>query len=151
MNLEELTTFVDDNYVIGYHKEKDLALRELGEKLMRIMKWLKDLGLKVTEKKTEGCIFHRNENTDGKLKIDNTTITSKFEMNVLGLTFDSRLNWGPQVSRAIKGANNSLQAIKMKRKYFKMSEIIQLLTSNFYLKLYYGSEIWHLPNLNSNC
>ena len=62
-----------------------------------------------------------------------------------------RLNWGPQVSRAIKGANNSLQAIKMIRKYFKTSEIIQLLTSNFYSKLYYGSEIWHLPNLNSNC
>jgi hypothetical protein len=66
-------------------------------------------------------------------------------MNVLGLTFDSRLYWGPQVSRAIKGANNSLQAIKMIRKYCKTFEIIQLLTSNFYSKLYYGSEIWHLP------
>ncbi len=83
------------------------------------MKWLKDLGLKVNEKKTQVCIFHRNKNTDGNLKIDSTTIPSKFEMNVMGLTFDSRLNWGPQVSRAIKGANNSFQAIKMIRKYFK--------------------------------
>ncbi len=72
-------------------------------------------------------------------------------MNVLGLNFDSKQNWGPQVSCAIKGANNSSQAIKMIRKYFKTSEIIQLLTSNFYSKLYYGSEIWHLPTLNSNC
>jgi hypothetical protein len=72
-------------------------------------------------------------------------------MNVLGLTFNSKLNWGPQVSCAIKGANNSLQPIKMIRKYFKTSEIIQLLTSNFYSKLYYGSEIWNLPTLNSNC
>jgi hypothetical protein len=150
-DLEKLTTFADDNYVIGYHKEKNLALRELGEKLVRIVKWLKDSGLKVNEKKTELCVFHRNKNTDGNLKIDNTTILAKSEMNVLGLTFDSRLNWGPQVSRAIKGANNSLQAIKMIRKYFKTFEIIQLLTSNFYSKLYYGSEIWHLPTLNSNC
>ena len=67
------------------------------------------------------------------------------------ITFDSKLNWGSQVSRAIKGANNSLQAIRMIRKYFKTFEIIQLLTSNFYSKLYYGSEIWHLPTLNSNC
>jgi hypothetical protein len=37
-NLEKLTTFTDDNYVIGYHKEKELALRELGEKLVRIVK-----------------------------------------------------------------------------------------------------------------
>jgi hypothetical protein len=66
-------------------------------------------------------------------------------MNVLGLTFDSRLYWGPQVSSTIKGANNYLQAIKMIRKYFKTFEIIQLLTSNFYSKLSYGSEIWHLP------
>jgi hypothetical protein len=101
----------------------------------------KDSGLKVNEKKTELCIFHRNRNTDGNLKIDITTILSKSEMNVLGLPFHSKLNWGPQVSRAIKGANNSLQAIKMIRKYFKTSEIIQLLTSNFYSKLYYGSEI----------
>ena len=118
---------------------------------MRIVKWLKDSGLKVNEKKTELCVFHRNRNTDGNITIDNATIQSKAEMNVLGLTFDSRLNWGPQVSRAIKGANNSLQAIKMIRKYFKTFEIIQLLTSNFYSKLYYGSEIWHLPTLNSNC
>jgi hypothetical protein len=150
-DLEKLTTFADDNYVIGYNKEKHLALRELGEKLMRIVKWLKDSGLKVNEKKTELCVFHQNRNTDGNIKIDNATIQSKAEMNVLGLTFDSRLNWGPQVSRAIKGANNSLQAIKMIRKYFKTFEIIQLLTSNFYSKLYYGSEIWHLPTLNSNC
>jgi hypothetical protein len=59
-DLEKLTTFADDNYVIGYHKEKDQALRELGEKLVRIVKWLKDSGLKVNEKKTELCIFHRN-------------------------------------------------------------------------------------------
>ena len=125
-DLEKLTTFADDNYMIGYLKEKDWALKQLGEKLERIVKWLKDSGLKVNEKKTEVCVFHQNKNTDGTLRIDNTTIPSKLEMNVLGLTFDSRLNWDPQVSRAIKGANNSLQAIKMIKKYFKTSEIIQL-------------------------
>jgi hypothetical protein len=49
------------------------------------------------------------------------------------------------------GKNHTLQAIKMMIKYFKTSEIIQLLTSNFYSKLYYCSEIWHVPTLNSNC
>jgi hypothetical protein len=57
-DLEKLTTYADDNYVIGYHKEKGLALRELGEKLVRTVKWLKDSGLRVNEKKTEVCIFH---------------------------------------------------------------------------------------------
>jgi len=93
---------------------------------VRIVKWLKGSGLKVIEKKTQLRIFHRNKNTDGNLKIDNTTIVSKTEMNILGQIFDSRLNWGPHVSRAIKGATTSLQAIKMIRKYFKTFEIIQL-------------------------
>ena len=71
-------------------------------------------------------------------------------MNVLGLTFDSRLNWAPQVSRAIKSSKTSLQAIKMIRRYFNTDEIKQLLTSHFYSRLYYGSEIWQLPRLNKN-
>jgi hypothetical protein len=57
-DLEKLTTFADDNYMIGYHKEKDLGLKELGEKLVRIVKWLKDSELKVNEKKTELWVFH---------------------------------------------------------------------------------------------
>ena len=83
--------------------------------------------------------------------IDNVLVSSKNEINVLGVTFDSKLQWCSQISRAIKGANKSLQAIKIIRKYFTTKEIIQLLTSNFYSKLYYGSEIWHLPTLNQNC
>ncbi len=67
--------------MIGYHKEKDIALGELGENFAWIVEWLKDFGLKVNEKKTEVCSMHRNKNTDGTLKIDNTTIPSKIEMN----------------------------------------------------------------------
>ncbi len=53
-----------------------------------------------------------------RLLLKPSYILSKSEMNVLGLTFDSKLNWGPQVSRAIKGANNFLQAIKDDKKVF---------------------------------
>ena len=146
-----VTTFADDNYVIKFNKEKKVALEELGKELEKIIKWLKGSGLKVNGKKTELCIFHRNGNTDGSLLIDNDLITSKNEINVLGITFDSRLQWSSQVSRAIRGANTSLQAIKLIRKYFTTPEIVQLLTSNFFSKFYYGSEIWHIPTLNQKC
>ena len=141
-DFEKLTTFADNNYVVECNKNKKIALEELGERLEKIVKWLKDSGLKVNEIKTALCVFHRNKNTEGVLKIDNTEVTSKTEMNVLGLTFDSRLNWGPQVSRTIKSANTSLQAIKMIKKYFSTPKIVQLLTTNFYSRLYYCSEIW---------
>ena len=83
--------------------------------------------------------------------IDQVLIESKNEMNVLGVTFDSKLQWCPQISRTIKNANKSLQAIKLIQKFFKKDEIIQLLTSNFYSVLYFGSEIWHIPSLNFHC
>ena len=78
-------------------------------------------------------------------------MNSKDEINVLGLTFDSRLSWAPQVSRSIKSANTSLQAIRMIRKYFNTKEVVTLLTSNFFSRLYYGSEVWQIPRLNRNC
>jgi hypothetical protein len=65
---------------------------------------------------------------DGSLSIDNVLVKSKDEINVLGITFDSKLQWGSQVSRAIRGANSSLQAIKLIRKYFTTPDIVQLLT-----------------------
>ena len=149
-DLEKITTFADDNYIVENNRDKQIALITLGRRLERIVKWLKDSGLKVNETKTELCVFHRKNNTDGTLKIVNEEVTAKNEMNVLGLTFDSRLSWAPQVSRAIKGSNSSLQAIKMIRKYFSTQEITQLLTSNYYSKLYYASEIWQIPRLGAN-
>jgi hypothetical protein len=149
--ITKVTTFADDNYIIKCNKEKKIALEELGRELEKIIKWLKGSGLKVNESKTELCIFHRSNNTDGSLLVDNVLIKSKNEINVLGITFDSKLQWGLQVSRTIRGANTSLQAIKLIRKYFTTPEIVQLLTSNFYSRFYYGSEIWHIPTLNRNC
>ena len=149
--IEKITTFADDNYAVETGDNKDSVLEELEKKLKRIIKWLKDSGLKVNETKTELCIFHRTDNTQGRIMISDVMIEAKTEMNVLGITFDSKLQWSSQISRAIKGANSSLQAIKLIRKYFTTNEIVQLLTSNFYSKLYFGSEIWHIPTLNFNC
>ena len=149
--LVKLTTFADDNYLVEVGNCKRTVLKELELKLNKIVKWLRDSGLRVNESKTELCVFHRVRDTEGRIVIDDVVIESKNEMNVLGLTFDSKLQWIPQISRAINGANKSLQAVKLIRKYFTKSEIVQLLTSNFYSKLYYGAEIWHIPTLNQNC
>ena len=150
-NLEKLTTFADDNYIIERNKEKELALISFGKRLEKIVRWLKESGLKVNESKTEICIFHRCDNTEGQLTIESAKVVSKDEINVLGLTFDSKLSWLPQVARAIKGANSSLQAIRLIKKFFTTQEITTLLTSYFYSKLYYGSEVWQIPRLNRNC
>ena len=52
-------------------------------------------------------------------------------------------------SRVFKDANHNLFAIKIISKYFTKDENTTLLTSLFYSKLYYGSEIWHIPGRTS--
>ena len=67
--------------------------------------------------------------------------------NILGVTFDSKLQLTEQVSNTIKKGNEFL-ATKLISKFFNVNEIKNLPTSNFYSVLYYNSEIWHLPKLN---
>ena len=145
-DLANLTNFADDNFILEFNSKINELIPNMERKLEMITKWLKDSGLKVNETKTEICLFHRNDTQTITLTLQDAVIKSKKSMNVLGVTFDSKLNWSIQTANAINKANKSLFAIKAISKFFKKEEIKTLLTSNFYSTLYYNSEIW-LSNL----
>ena len=71
-------------------------------------------------------------------------------MNVLGVSFDSKLNWQNQIQNSITKSKKALQAIYLKRKHFTKAELLQITTSNFYSILYYNAEIWLTPTLNND-
>ena len=150
-DLANLTNFADDNFILEFNSNINDLIPNMERKLEMITKWLKDSGLKVNENKTEVCLFHRNDTQIITLSLQGQLIKSKKTMNVLGITFDSKLNWGIQTANAITKANRSLYAIKMISRYLKFNEIKTLLTSNFFSTLYYNSEIWlsHLLDQNS--
>ena len=85
---------------------------------------------------------HKNDQWLIDLTINNVVIKSKPAINVLGVLFDSKLNWTHQVAQVISKAKNLLHAIKLIRKYFNVQEMKQLITSTFYSVLYYNYEIW---------
>ena len=66
---------------------------------------------------------------------------------VLGVIFDSKLTWADHISHATKRSNRALSAIRIIKRFFSKTELLGLVTSNFYSILYYNSEIWHLPSL----
>ena len=144
-----LTNFADDNFVLEWHKNKVEVVNAMESKLKVITKWLRDSGLKVNESKTELCHFYKADTHPLKIKLDNVELTSSTQMNVLGITFDSRLQWSFQVSNTIKKANATLNAIKLIRRYFTTKELLALLTSNFYSILYYNSEVWHTESMKA--
>ena len=71
-------------------------------------------------------------------------------MNVLGVSFDSKLNWQIQIQNAITKSKKALHAIYLIRKHFTKNELLQIITSNYYSILYYNAEIWLTPTLNNN-
>jgi len=69
-------------------------------------------------------------------------------MHLLGLTFDSKLNWQLQTNKAISKARSSLQALKIISHYFDRKKLVILSSAYFYQKLYYGLQVWLTKNLN---
>ena len=99
---------------------------------------------------TEICLFSRTNIPPVFIKISNQEVETKNQINVLGIIFDSNLQWGPQVTSTLKKANKALNAIKLIPNYFTSSELLQLVTSNFFSVLYDNSEVWHLKTLNQS-
>ena len=81
------------------------------------------------------------------ITLNGKLVTSKSTMNVLGVIFDSKLQWDSQVCHSITKSCKALCAIHKIKRYFTNKELLQVVTSNFYSVLYYGSEIWHIPSL----
>ena len=150
LDLVKITLFADDNYVITWNKHRVNLISEMQTKLKIITDWLRDSGLKVNEIKTELCLFHRRDQPFVQLMVNDQVITSKNSMNVLGVEFDCKLNWQTHIDNAILKSKKALNAIKIIRKHFNKTELLSLITSNFYSVLYYNSEIWHIPSISNN-
>jgi hypothetical protein len=147
-DLTELYTFADDNFSLSSSQNKHEAKNRLQAKLTVVTTWLTNSGLKINENKTELCLFYRKDTNPIKIILNDVIIMSKTSINVLGVSFDSKMNWSNQISQTIQKANKALHAIKIIKKYFSKIEITTLLTSNYFSILYYNSEIWHLPTLS---
>ena len=149
-DLHDLTNFADDNFVIRWSSHLPALIVDLELSLEAITVWLRGSGLSVNESKTELCLFHRLDKPQITIRLFNSVIKSQNSMNVLGVTFDSKLQWSAHVSKTILKANRALYAIRLIKNFFTQDELRTLLTANFYSILYYNSEIWHIPNLNPN-
>ena len=71
-------------------------------------------------------------------------------MNMLGVLFDTKLTWIPQINQTISKANSALHAIRLFKPHFSATELKAIITANFFSILYYNSEIWLLATLPPN-
>ncbi len=78
---------------MAVNEERTQALKDLEENLIRAEQWLSGSGLKVNTSKTELIIFHKHDSERGSIYLSQTQIKSRAEKKVLGIVFDSRLEW----------------------------------------------------------
>ena len=101
-DLQKLSNYADDNFVIRWNSNINDLIADMQSDLEAMTKWLRQDDLSVNESKTEVCLFHRNDTRLITLNINKTLITSFPHINVLGVIFDSKLQWNEQVSKTIK-------------------------------------------------
>ena len=147
-DLEKMTNYADDNFIIKTNKNLTQLIVDLRKSLEAITKWLKKSGLKVNDSKTEVCLFHRTHQVPVSFSLNGVTLHCKNNMNVLGIIFDSQLNWNQQVANTVTKTNRAIHCIKQIKTYFTKNELQQLVTSNVYSILYYNSEVWNIPTLH---
>ena len=144
----DLNSFADDIYITKWSKNVQELTMDMEREIVKITKWLKQSGLKVNDEKTDICIFNKHNIDPLTIRVNGFDIVTKNSINVLGVLFESKLNWSAHIVKVINKANKALNAIKLIRKFFNTSELINIVTSNFYSILFYNSEIWHLPTLD---
>ena len=141
------TCYADDGYCVASAENKTAALSLLQQKVTRAEQWMSGSGLAVNITKTELAVFHRYDSGSSIIKLRNMEIKSKPVINVLGVLFDTRLTWDSHVDYCITGARKSLHVLRTIRLFFTEKEMANIITSIYYSKLYYGAQVWLLPDL----
>ena len=147
-DLTNMTAFADDKQIMESNRSLQVLIRDMEQRLEMITKWLKESGLIVNEEKTEICLFYKQDHPTVTLTLNGKLLRTKKTINVLGVIFDSKMQWSSQVSQAISKSKKALHGIKLVKKYLTKDETKMLLTSNFYSILYYNCEIWLSKGLN---
>jgi hypothetical protein len=142
--------YADDSYHLAISRNKADAVSALQQRIIESERWLSGSGLKVNLGKTELTIFHRNDTSTSEIRVNDITVKSSPALKVLGIVFDNRLQWDRQVEKVTKETRRSLQGLKIIKRHFTETEILTLITSHCYSKLYYGSQVWLLPTLKES-
>ena len=77
-----------------------------------------------------------------KVELGNEKVSVLKNIKILGLIFDSKLNWYSQAMCAIEKANKAKQALQILSRYFFTDEMLKLATALFYSRLYYVAKVW---------
>jgi len=135
-----LTTYADDSYMtVSCDPDKSLlevmkeTMSKHGREWPCVQHWTN--------------INYVNQLRTGTNRVWWKKIQSTDTMKVLGRTFDSRLDWGYQISNTISKCSRTLHGLRNIGKFLSTSQFKQIITVFFFSVFNYGMEIWFHQNL----
>jgi len=81
------------------------------------------------------------------ITMDGVDIAAGNSMKVLGVYFDDELRWEKQVDHALLKASRVLHGLHKIRAYLNTQQAKQVVTSFFFLVLFYALEVWYHQHL----
>jgi hypothetical protein len=99
--------YADNNYLFSSGETEKKALENCIKETKIAMKWFLNSEFCVNQKKTEVSVFYQNDSRACKAVFGSEKVNVLKNMKILGLIFDSKLNWYHQTVTAIEKANKA--------------------------------------------
>jgi len=136
-----VVSYADDTYVIISGDTEEEVCEKTEANINKHVETLLRLGMIVNSKKTEAVYFSKT-GTRLKFKCQNEEIMTGPGMKVLGVYFDEKLSWTPQIKTTINKISRLTSGLKFLRKRLSKRSFLKATISQFYGLLYYGSQVW---------
>ena len=137
----KLITYADDSYVINSGITSEEVRQKTEASLESHITFLRSIGMVVNTSKTE-LLYSSRTNGQLKVKTETMEIASRDSLKALGIYITPNLSWDKQVDFAINCSNQIIKRIKFLTKFLNTDELLKLLTSQYFLIIYYGAPIW---------
>jgi hypothetical protein len=139
---DKFVCYADDSYVVVADNTLDEVQSRIRDISLRHIVELRRRGMKVNESKTEVLVFSKKGETIAEFDIAGTKVKSGTTMKALGVIFDNNLSWKPHIDNNINQSAWKLTVLRRIRHKFTFKQFTQILTAQFFSKLFYCSQTW---------
>ena len=144
----QISIYADDITIWSTHRNHNVATQYIQIAIDNISKWSSKWSLKISESKTEFCVFTRRHSLreyEPVILLHGAPITYNKHLKILGVTLDPKLLWNQHVIKTTEQCTKRLNLLKMVASQHWGADTITL--RQFYVsyirsKLTYGCEIW---------
>lgn len=144
-NLCEIVLFADDTSLIFKVSRRNPDIDEVNSTLSQVFEWFCANNLALNPNKTK-CLKFSLQNvksTDtNNIKLNDVTLEYVNKTMFLGLTIDSKLQWGPHILCLTKKLSSAAFAVRKIRDLTDVKTARLIYFSNFHSHMSYGILLW---------